>query len=378
MSWRSRLRPWAIRLFGYGALLGVSLLVAFIIAEITVRLAMPQQLIQIRPDLWQPVDTLGWRRLPSANVAINTGERAVTVMSDSESFRIGKAGRKEAPTSVLLIGDSFVEALQVEYEQSTAHLLEEELSRTLGKPVVVRSDGVAGWSPNHYLIETRRQLARARYALVVVAVFVGNDAVPRRIDEFPRRAYVERKHFRLPRALSWSEFVNAFLGPINDGLETRSHFFILLKNQLANVRMKLGITADYFPVEYRRDEATSARWGVTAGLLRDIDRAAKARGVPTLFVLIPERFQVYADEFDRYITGFGIDSATVDVEQPTRLLRTAMQAESLRVIDALPQFREAMKTRPRLFGRVDQHLSPEGHVVLAAVVAPEAARLLKR
>lgn len=360
--------------------LGISCIVALFLAEGVVRLAAPQQLIQIRPDLWEPVDSLGWNRRPNANLRINTGERTVTVMSDSAGFRVGRAGRRDAPTRILLLGDSFIEALQVDHEQSIAHLLERPLADSLGRPVVVRNAGINGWNPNHYLIRTRQALARETFALVIVAVFVGNDAVAYRFDQIEPRTPVERHEFRLPRQASWGELVDAFLAPINDALEVRSQLYVLLKNQLSTLRMRMGMTADYLPLEYQRAEAGSERWRNTARIAHDIERVAEAAsGTPVLFVLIPERFQVYSDDFARYLRGFGIDSTAVDVEQPSRLLLEAFRAESLHVVDALPAMRRvAASSTERLYGRVDQHLSPAGHRAVTDIVLPPTLALLRR
>lgn len=367
------------RMLGYMAMLGFSLAIAALLAEFAVRLAAPQQLIVIQPELWEPADTVGYLRRANVTVPMNTGERDVTVRTDADGFRVGATGREDASIGVLLMGDSFIEALQVEYEQTTGALLDSSLTASLGKPVAVRNAGVSGWGPNQYFLRTRSLVARDRYSLVVVGVFVGNDAVPERVDHLPPREPVRKSRLRFPRGLSRAELVNSLAAPLNDALEVRSHAYVLLKNQLATLRMKLGLTADYMPLEYRRAEATAGRWQVAAGLLEDLAKVAEARGAPTLFVLIPERFQVYEDEFARYLAGFGIDSSTVDVDQPSRLLFEAMTGRGLHVVDALPVFRAAASSGgPRLFGRVDQHLSPTGHVVLAQVIADEAARLIRR
>src|SRR5687768_751660 len=113
-------------------LMTISLAFTALLAEIGVRVAAPQQLIQIRPDLWQPADTVGWLRLPDVNAEINTGERPVRLITDHQGFRIGQRGRTEG-TPVLLLGDSFMEALQVEHEQSLAGLLEPALSAATGR-----------------------------------------------------------------------------------------------------------------------------------------------------------------------------------------------------------------------------------------------------
>ena len=372
---RGRLVRWA----GLIAVMLVSICLATLLAEVAVRVIAPQQLIQMRPDLWQPDDTLGWILRPNVEGRINTGERAVHLFTDRDAYRVGANGRREAPTQVLLIGDSFMEAVQVEYEQTTAHVLETMLSERLGRPVAVRDAGVAGWDPNQYLLRTRQLVSRDSFALVVVAVFVGNDAVPFRLDRIPPRAPETRHAFRFPRGLSRNELVTAVLAPLNDVLEVRSHLYILAKNQLSTLRMRLGLTADYMPREYRRDEAASPRWRNTAELSRDLARAAAARGIPAVFVLVPERFQVYSDEFRRYLRGFKIDSGVVDLDQPSRRLFSEFAAQKLRVVDALPGMRAVAETsHARLYGTVDQHLSPSGHRALAELVLPEALRALRR
>lgn len=366
-----------VRLIGVLLLLGTSGVLALGLAEITVRVAAPQQLILIRPDVWEAVDTLGWMRRPNIETRMNTGERTVTVRTDSARFRVGATGRREAATQVLLLGDSFMEALQVEYEQSTAGLLEAGLEATAGRPVAVRNAGVSGWSPNQYRLLARRELANAPYALIVVAVFVGNDVIGESLDRIPPRVPVERQRFRFPRSTAPRELIAALAAPVNDVLEVRSHLYILAKNSLSTMRMRLGLTADYFPRWYQKAEADSPAWGVTVDVLRALAEEAQAMGTPTLFVLVPERLQVHSDEFLRYLTGFDIDPASVDLDQPSRVLREGLEAAGLRVVDALGPFRAAAGDT-RLHGVVDQHLSPEGHRVLTDLILPAAAPLLRQ
>src|SRR5262249_43497278 len=91
-----------------------SLFLALGAAEVAVRIVAPQQLILKRADIWKPRDTLGWDHRPNVNTTINTGERTVQVRTDSDGFRIGRNDPPAGGSQVLLIGDSFAEALQVE------------------------------------------------------------------------------------------------------------------------------------------------------------------------------------------------------------------------------------------------------------------------
>ena len=362
------------------AIAGGSLALALGMAELLVRLVAPQQLIVRRPDVWQAVDTLGWAHRPDVNTVVNTGERPVHVFTDRDGWRVGRTGRVEAQKRILLLGDSFMEALQVEYEQSCAGLLEARLAARLGEPVAVRNTAVGGWDPPQYLLQARRLLGREPYDLVLVSVFMGNDVVTHRVERYPPGPPVDlpMQPLRLPRHLTYSEFVNAVLYPINDFLKARSHLFVFLKQRAATLRMRAGLSADYFPDDLLRREASSPRWMVTAQILRDIRDLARAHKTPALFALIPASFQVDTGAFQRALRGYKLDATAVDPDQPERLLSDAMRAYGLDVIDLLPDFRRAEREGSRLYGTVDPHLSPQGHELLERLLEPAVAGRLSR
>jgi hypothetical protein len=366
-------RDWVARLL----LAASALAIAFGLGEGLVRLVAPQQLVLLRPDVWQPIDSLGWTHRPNVSTTINTGARSVRLITDADGLRLGTAGAIEGRRRILLLGDSFMAALQVEYEQSVSGLLEAQLAQRLNQTVAVRNTAVDGWDPPQYLIRARQMLERERFDLALVAVYLGNDIVERHLERYPPRAYVEVHRLRVPRRLGWHEFIEAVLYPINDYLEVRSHLFILAKTRLKAVLTRLELTADYFPIALLRREATSPRWTVTAQILSDIRDAARAQGVPTLFVLIPALYQVDTAEFQRALKGFRIDPAAVDLEQPNHLLSAAMRRHGLAVLDVLPEFRRAHQAGERLYGKVDLHLSRAGHALLERLVEPLVAAHLE-
>ncbi|HEV2750270.1 MAG TPA: hypothetical protein VGV12_07090 [Gemmatimonadales bacterium] len=366
-----------LRGFGSNLLLGcVSLGVAFGLGEGLVRLVAPQQLIIKRPDIWEAVDTLGWVQRPDINTTINTGEGTVRLITDREGYRVGTAGRIEGAKRILLLGDSFMEALQVEYEQSLAGLLEARLTPRLGEQVAVRNTGVGAWDPPQYLVAERRALARESFDLVLVSLYLGNDVVPRRIDRFPPRAPVEVHHLRWPRRWSGGELIDAVLYPINDYLEVRSQLFVFVKTRMETIRSRLGLTGEEFPVDLLRREASSPRWAVTAEICRDIRDAAVVHQIPVLFVLVPAPYQVDSADFAHALADFKIDPAAVDLDQPERLLSDAMRVYRLPMIDVLPDFRRSSAAGSHLYGNVDRHLSTAGHDLLERLVEPAVVSYL--
>ena len=182
---------------------------------------------------------------------------------------------------------------------------------------------------------------------------------------------------RVPRRLVGSEWVDAVLYPINDFLEVRSQLYVFLKTRLHTARMRVHLAADYFPTVLLRTEATAPRWEVTAQICRDIAALADRAGIPTLFVLVPTPYQVDPAAFAQFLRGFQIDSAAIDVDQPSRLLRLALEKQHLTVLDALPAFRVAQSAGMTLYGHVDNHLSPAGHGVLERYLEAGVAAKLR-
>lgn len=356
--------------------LSLGCVVALGVGEVAVRLIAPQQLILLRPDLWQPADSVGWAHRPNVRTEVNTGNGTVSMLTDSSGFRIGAAGRPAGRYRILLLGDSFMAAMQVEYQQSVAGLIEQCFAGRTGQSAAVWNAAVSGWDPPQYFIEAGRALNARPYDLVLVAVFLGNDVVDHPMVLKPREAD-PRHDFRFPRKLTKGELVDALLAPINDKLETRSHLFVFFKNRFQTLLMHMGLTGFEVPVEIRRDQATSTRWSVTADILAEIDSVGRAHGVPTVFALIPAIEQVVPGVLQDRTRSFGIDPASLDLDQPERLMTRELSKRGLKYVSLLPDLRSAFARGVTLYGRVDMHPSADGHRVMWNGIAPLLAQALK-
>ncbi|MGH0037005.1 MAG: hypothetical protein ACQGVK_18420 [Myxococcota bacterium] len=364
-------------------LLCSSALFALGFAELAVRVVLPQQLISIRPDIWQPHDGLGWVVRPEIDTTINTGERTVRVRTDARGFRVGDAGRREGDREILVLGDSFMQALQVEHEQSLPGLIEARLGESLASDaaapvaVAVRNGGVDGWDPAQYLLRARSELARRHYDALVVAVYLGNDVIARARDHFPPRQAVEVHPLRWPGSLAWEDWVDSVFYPVNDWLEVRSHLFVLARSSLRGLLIRLGLSADYLPLGVRLDEADDPRWDVTLEVLRQIEASARERGTPALFVLIPAPFAIDPQVFEQIRSGFEIDESELDASQPGRIVAGRLAAAGIPHVSLVERFLAEHRSGTPLYGRVDRHLSPEGHEVAYDVIEPRLLEMLE-
>jgi hypothetical protein len=361
-------------------LLSASTALAVASSEVMVRLLAPQQLVVSYPEIYRPDSIFGWRHRENVDVTVNHGgERPVRFRTDEAGRRIGSD--KQRPSDglrVLLIGDSFVEALAMPAEFTAGPRLERTLSEKLQVPVVVDSIGVGGWNPNHYRLEAESSLSSRQYVLGVVWLYVANDVVSYIATSFPPRQEAQRHRFRIPKNLSRDEWISALAYPVNDMLETRSQLFLFLKQVFEVPLARLGLTAYYFPRVFSKSESGSRRWQITADICASIHEIFEGRNVPVVFVLIPAVYQVEPLLFERYLRAFAIPRDSVDLEQPNRLLAAEFARRRLRLLDALEALRGAHRRGALLYGRIDRHLSAEGHVVLASFLETAMEPLLRQ
>lgn len=354
------------------ALLSISTLFTLLVLEFAVRLFFPQQLIVLRPDVWIPSDEgIGYKHQANLDTLINTGERTVRLFTDENGYRIGDSHPQEPDMRILAVGDSFLEALQVEYDQTFAAILEHQLSDHFDMSIQVVNTGVSGYDPNHYAWTVRDELPRHEYAAVVVFIYVGNDIVSNQLTILPPRPPGQRHQFRLPRSVAFNELKNTLFYPINDELEQHSHLFILFKRSNESFLARLGLTPRYFPDAMLKSYADSPDWITTVDIFESIQVEADQYNIPTLFILLPSIYQIEEREFIQYTDAFNIDRDMVDVTQPQRILIELMESRDLLVIDTTPEFQVAIERgEDNFFGMVDTHFQPKSHQMVAEVVFP--------
>lgn len=362
------------------ALISASTLVILICLEIAVRIFLPQQLIILRPDIWKPTDNgRSFTHQSDIDTTINTGERDVRLLTDENGYRIGESTASLDPDiRILALGDSFLAALQVEYEDTMTALLENELSIELGQTVQVANTGVNGYSPNHYRIIARQELAQSDYDMVIAFVYVGNDFVNNNEETLSPRQPVPERPLRIPNNFSQSELIDAIFYPVNDWLERNSHLFIFVKSRIDVLLARLGLTAYYVTNAIQTDFVDAPHWANTVEILSDIQNEASQYNIPFIVVFIPTSYQVDEASFAWYETAFNIPPDSVDIDQPSIRFAETLGGYNLTVYDMLLPLRDAhQQDTTDLFGSVDRHLGINGHRVVADYLSPRILDLLQ-
>lgn len=155
-------------------LLGASLLVGLALAEGSLRLLGSSWPVFYRPD---PV--LGEVPIPGAE-GWDRSENPVFVRFNEHGMRDRPRSLRKPPDTlrVALLGDSYVEAKQVDLEDTVGAVLERELALCPslgGRKVEVLNFGVAGYGTTQALLMFRERARKFAPDIVILGFFVGND-----------------------------------------------------------------------------------------------------------------------------------------------------------------------------------------------------------
>ena len=349
---------------------------ALIITEVLIRLFVPQELPTTRDDIWIPKDIVGVWKASNIDTMINSGEGMVRFITDAGGYRIGSAPAPIDAPRLLLVGDSFIEAVGVEYEHSISGLMELILTKRCEMPIHIVSAGVGGWNPNQYLSQTRMELEHSDYELVIVFIYVGNDIVNKRTGPVqPRRQSIPP--FRMPKSFDHQELINATIYPLYKRLTYRSHLVVLIKSSINAFLMRTGFSRHHFPATLVRSNKNSELWDVTVSLSSDIAVIADSHNVPIMFVILPADYQVDEQLGEAFAKGSSIDPSLVDLEQSNRILAQKLMKDNFQVIDTTTALRHAFQDGRKPYADFDRHLSNSGHVVVVDKILPTTMELLQ-
>jgi hypothetical protein len=356
----NRIRAWLID----GLLVIGAIVIALVLSEAGLRLFYPQPM-----GVWhQDRDGLAlhWPGLVTylpqfgLSVSFNSGgmrDREHAVAKPAGVFR------------VLVLGDSFIEALQVPFEGSVPSLLERELARQTGRSVEVISASVSGWGTDDELKYLESYGTKWKADLILVAMTLHNDVhdnLRERFHTMEDGALVEKP----PRRLSFSQYK---LIELKGLLASRSQAYQLLTRtrRLPGVRAEARQLNSHVLNLFSRvtNEPVSTGIELTRLLLERIRSVGTQHGARVTLVLLPLAVQVSGERFAEFLRAQGRSIPDSDVERPQRLLAHVGEQVGIDVIDLLPGFREWTRGGGgSLFLERDGHWNGAGHRLAAKIV----------
>jgi hypothetical protein len=278
--------------------------------------------------------------------------------------------KPEGVFRILVLGDSFMEALQVPYERSFPSLLERELERTTGRRVEIINASVSGWGTDDELqYLTRYGVQHAD--LVLVAVTLHNDIS----DNLRGRFHTMKDGALVRQPIADATFWQYKLVELKGFLATHSHTFQLLSRARwsRQMRWEAGQLSAHVAALFRPVPDPHVARGVelTELLLAQMQRVAAAHGSRMVLVLLPLAVQLSDDTFGELARAATGSESGLDMRMPQRLVMGVADRMRVPAIDLLAGFRAGAAENGRLFVERDGHWNEAGHRLAVEIVVRE-------
>lgn len=354
--------------------------------------------LHLLPDrFWEPDPVLGARLTAGKSGWWTQEEREFLIhiqinshgLRDVEHEYVKPAGVYR----ILILGDSFIEALQVPLEETLGRRLETEL-RDAGRRVEVISAGVSGYGTAGAVLFFEREGVRYNPDLVVLAFYPGNDVGnnSETIEATLRPVYGSDGELQRIEGAGKPE-TGARDGWLNRSAAVRYLRKVVLTRQpaLAEIMKNLGLIRteairqapqrEGIPVAYgvyaeplapEWDDA----WKRTERLLGRLRKAVGDTGGRLLIAVLTTREQIYPDTWERTLLQYpGMRSRQWNLDAPQARLSRWCAAAGADCVQLDSSFRQA-----RDAGAEPLHFQHDGHWTAAGhgLAAKELTTFIER
>jgi lysophospholipase L1-like esterase len=311
--------------------------------------------------LFEGDPVLGYRLMPNARTHFRTSEFAADIAINSAGVRDDDEIGPKAPNEkrIVVLGDSLVLSVQVPFDRTFGELLERRLNGSAASERYrVINAGVQGYGPIEEQIFLQRIVPTVQPDLVLVALFVGNDA---------EEAWSSRRK------------LNTQYGepaPATETLVTRLRRLVRRSMVLQILRLRILAAAERFtpaltppepPLQsYAARPAPRIEEGlaIARSSIEEIMATSSAAGATTAVMLMPARFQVDDADYGRLRDTVSKAGGELVRDAATDRFARILAPLQIPVLDVLPELR-ANLPGPDLFFQETVHLTPRGHEIVA-------------
>jgi len=373
-----------------GAVLaGVGVLLALVMLEFGIRF------LHLVPDrFWEPDPVLGVRLIPDHRGWWTQEDREflVPVQINHEGLRDVEHDYAKAPGAfrILVLGDSFVEAMHVPLAATSGRLLEQQLNGgAAGRRVEVVSAGVSGYGTASEVLFFEREGTRYHPDLVLLAFYPGNDVknnsptledtlkpvyaadgrLERVVGEGPKEP---AKGWRglLTRSAAYHYFRQVLLLRHPQLAKRLVRWHLLRRDAVKTPAQHDGVPVDYGVYAPQPTADWQAAWAHTEHNLERLQHAVAASGARFGIVVLSSRDQVYANWWDEILAAHpAMRGQNWDLDAPQHRMEAWCTAHAVPCVVLAPAFRDAAAHGGEtLHYHHDGHWTVAGHQLAATVL----------
>lgn len=283
------------------------------------------------------------------------------------------AGRKpEGVFRVLVLGDSFMEALQVPFEKSLPSLVERALNERSGRRVEVVNASVSGWGTDDELQYLTRYGMQLKPDLILLVMTLHNDIS----DNLRQQFHTIRNGALVEQPPPGGSAFRYELLQLKAFLATRSHTYQLLlrARRAREVRDTASQLRSHVVELFMPSDTAQISRGLelTALLLERVQTLASSERSRVVVVLLPLVVQLSDERFAAFSRSASGSARDLEIDKPQRMMKRVGDRLRLTMIDLLPGFRDwTVRGGRALYLERDGHWNEEGHRLAADIVVHE-------
>ncbi len=107
---------------------------------------------------------------------------------------------------------------------------------------------------------------------------------------------------------------------------------------------------------------------MTKKLLKDMKHAVRANNSKLLIIYIPERFQVYKQQWEQVKEQWELNDNSYDISAPNKILSDFCKENNIPFLDLSSEFIRHVERGEDLYYQLDPHLTVHGNEVAAKVI----------
>ena len=347
-------------------LLLISTTIALGCAEVLLRMVYPQQL-----GIWYTLSdgmVIHPPGLSTHMADFNLDIRFNSLGMRDREHVIGSPERKSV-FRILILGDSFMEAQQVAFEESFPHLLETRLRALLHREVEVVNCSVSGWGQDDELAYLERYAQNLKPDLILVAMTLHNDVT----DNMREQYYVLKDGTVASKPVARLPRLELTLLRIKGFLAAHSHVWQLLRKYNASSEVQglaMALDSHVLQLVAKRDgPGIEKGWRLTGGLIERIQHVGQSFDAETVVMLIPLKMQLHAEVLDAFLVRHGKTADQIILDLPQKKMTEYAVKSHLSIIDLLPDFLASTQVSHASLYLEEGHWNVYGHKLAAEIAA---------
>lgn len=329
--------------------------------------------------IYETDEELSYRIKPNVDLIFKSEEARVHIKTNSLGFRDNEWELTSEKNKILVLGDSFSFANQVDQDRVYTELWQKEID------VPVINTGVCAYSPVHEYQMLKRLNQRhkgLKINAVVQQFFIGNDLIINKIRPEPTTNGVLgmtkkrslgtwlKRNSLLLRELARFAFVNENIQKILIGSG-------LLKNTIVDGGVgQLKI----FHKEYWSTPDGQKHFDFLKKVFQDIKDEVDSHNQKLLLLIIPTKYQLSGKDFKWAMASYeglmmnkGFESSKADRHYPNEILKKILEELDIKYVDCLSSFSEVKKNEGiDLYFKRDPHMNENGHRLVADILIRES------